>query len=53
MPTKKRDHHQPGLQKKPYSSPTLTNFGTIKELTSGGSGLDAEMTATTNPNKHP
>jgi len=53
MPTKKRDHHQPGLQKKPYSSPTLTNFGTIKELTSGGSGLSAEGAATTNPNKHP
>ncbi len=32
----KTKKHQSELHKKPYSSPSLTHFGTIKELTFGG-----------------
>ena len=38
----KTKKHQSVLHKKSYSSPSLTHFGAIQELTSGGSGTDTE-----------
>ena len=29
--------------KKPYSSPVLSRYGLIKDLTTGGSGINGEM----------
>ncbi len=43
MTTKAKNHGQSQPLKKPYSSPLLTHFGTIKELTSGGSGVMGEF----------
>jgi len=49
MPNKSKKHHQTKPLKKGYSSPQLTNFGTIKELTAGGSAGKMEMEAMTDP----
>ena len=38
----KTKKHQSALHKKSYSSPSLTHFGAIKELTSGGASMDKE-----------
>lgn len=53
MSTKTKHQYKSTLQKKSYRSPKLTHFGTISELTSGGSGLMAEGTDVTNMNKFP
>jgi len=42
MTIKNKSEHQSKSQKKSYSSPKLSHFGTIKELTSGGSGAMVE-----------
>lgn len=42
MTAKNESVHQSKSPKKSYSSPKLSHFGTIKELTSGGSGTKAE-----------
>ena len=39
--------------KKPYLTPSLVCYGTLKELTRGGSGAMVEMAAMTNPNRRP
>ena len=38
--------------KSPYSKPKLTEHGTLRELTHGGSGLDTED-AGLDPDEHP
>ena len=42
MPSKIKKYHQSAPLKKSYSSPLLTHFGAIQEITSGGSGLETE-----------
>jgi|GEM_PF-5462144 len=37
-----KDKHNSTATKKSYCSPALTHFGTIRELTSGGSSGDNE-----------
>ncbi len=37
-----KKHHRSSSKKKGYTSPSLIHFGTIKELTSGGSAGDVE-----------
>ena len=39
--------------KKPYLAPSLVCYGTLKELTRGGSGAVVEGMRMTNPNRHP
>ncbi len=53
MVTKNKSKNQSKSRKKSYSSPELTHFGTIKELTSGGSGVMAEGAMGTALMKHP
>ena len=43
MPIKTENNDQSRPRKKPYSSPQLTRFGSVRELTSGGSGMSTEM----------
>ena len=43
MPFKTKKQSDGRQAKKSYSSPLLHHFGSIKELTSGGTGLMAEM----------
>lgn len=42
MTAKNESVHQSKSPKKSYSSPKLSHFGTIKELTSGGTGQKGE-----------
>ena len=57
MSSKSKDQDKQGSTgKKPYSSPRLTNFGLVKELTTGGSGaMQEEMTIgdIMNPSRFP
>ena len=47
----KTKKHQSALHKKSYSSPSLTYFGAIKELTSGGTGGEKEGMMDNDPAK--
>ena len=51
MSTKTKEHQQSNPLKKLYSSPKLTHFGTISELTSGGSGTMQEGADVNNKTK--
>jgi len=53
MPTNTKNHHQSTSQKKSYSSPILTHFGTIGELTSGGTGAQTEPVMNMISTMHP
>ncbi len=53
MPTNTKNHHQSTSQKKSYASPMLTRFGTIRELTSGGTGPQTEAMMMIASAKHP
>ena len=38
------DKHQPGPEeRKPYSPPAVTEFGTVEDLTRGGGGVAADF----------
>ena len=39
--------------KKPYLTPSLVCYGTLKELTRGGSGTEVEGMRMINPNRRP
>lgn len=52
MTAKNESVHQSKSPKKSYSSPKLSHFGTIKELTSGGTGQKAEGKMGTNTSRH-
>ena len=43
IPDKCKPQHQQEKGKKPYSSPVLSRYGLIKDLTAGGSGNMQEM----------
>jgi len=49
--TRKQDGSLP--IKKSYSSPLLIRFGSIGELTAGGTGAMAEMGMSMSPTQHP
>jgi hypothetical protein len=42
MPPKTKKHCQSAPNKKSYSSPSLTHFGAIQELTTGGTAPSGE-----------
>lgn len=46
-----KNKHLTSSEKKTYKSPSLTHFGTVGELTSGGSAGDDEMKKMKNPAK--
>ncbi len=46
-----KDNFKTKIQKKSYQSPLLTHFGTVGELTSGGSMGDDELMMMTAPAK--
>lgn len=39
--------------KKPYQAPILRRFGLVRDLTTGGSGIDPEMKMMTHLMRHP
>jgi hypothetical protein len=43
QPDKDRPAKRDENKKKPYSSPVLSRYGLLKELTAGGSGATQEM----------
>jgi hypothetical protein len=45
--------HQQPAGKRPYSSPSLVDIGSIEEFALGGAGSVSEMAAMTNLMKHP